>query len=131
MQFPGFKVNTPYKALLPAQRIEDRGLTGKKNEPVNGVQLFRVEAGLETNSQLPGKSRPFFLGGTGLTPQAILLRGTLFGRVVLWDKPAMSGLHMVAQITFGDIPTVAFGTGDSSRLWLGHLGLPPIFNCLL
>src|ERR1700683_4444142 len=32
---------------------------------------------------------------------------------------------MVAQVTFGDIPTVAFATGDSCRLWLGHLGLPP------
>jgi hypothetical protein len=32
---------------------------------------------------------------------------------------------VVAQVTFGNIPTVAFATGDSSRLWLGHLGLPP------
>jgi hypothetical protein len=37
----------------------------------------------------------------------------------------MGGLHVVAQFTFCNIKTVAFTTGDSSRLWLGHLGLPP------
>jgi hypothetical protein len=34
-------------------------------------------------------------------------------------------LHVVAQFTFRIVPTVAFTTGDSSHLWLCHVGLPP------
>jgi hypothetical protein len=43
---------------------------------------------------------------------------------------------VVAQFTFRIVPTVAYTTGDSSRLWLCHVGLPPksslaFFNCAI
>jgi hypothetical protein len=37
----------------------------------------------------------------------------------------MSRLHMIAQCTLRNVPTVAFTTGDSSRLWLCHRVRPP------
>jgi hypothetical protein len=37
----------------------------------------------------------------------------------------MSRLHVVAQFTFRIVPSVALTTGDSSHLWLCHVGLPP------
>src|ERR1039457_1308553 len=49
-----------------------------------------------------------------------MLESTLF-----WNRPTMYLLHVVPQVTFRSVPTVAFTTGDSSHLWLCHVGLPP------
>jgi hypothetical protein len=64
-------VNKLYKLRLPADIIEDRALTGKQDESVNGFQLFRVEVDLNSIFQLHGKPGPFFfcadmLDDTGL-----------------------------------------------------------------
>jgi hypothetical protein len=40
--------------------IENRGLTGKQYESVNGVKLFRVEMDLHMIQQMYGKIGPFF-----------------------------------------------------------------------
>jgi hypothetical protein len=49
------------ESRLSAHMIEDRALTGKQYESLNGVQLFRVEAGQDSISQLYRKFGLFFL----------------------------------------------------------------------
>jgi len=46
---------------LSAQMVEDRPLTRKQYEPVNGIQFLRVEAALESIPQLSRKFGPLFL----------------------------------------------------------------------
>jgi hypothetical protein len=46
---------------LSAHIVEDRTLAGKQYEPVNGFQLFLVEALLDSIPQQHGKYHPFLL----------------------------------------------------------------------
>ena len=59
------------ESLLSAHIIEDRSLTCKQYESVNGLQLFRIEVDSDPIPQLYRKLGPFFLCTT--IPESTLL----------------------------------------------------------
>jgi hypothetical protein len=104
---------------------EDRALTGKQYESVNGVELFRAEPGLDSIPQPHRKFGPFSLQRFNLALRARWLCTVTLESTWFRDKPAMSYLHVVAQFTLRIVPTVALPTDDSTCLWLCHEFLPP------